>query len=96
MSAIDGVSEIFDAEAPYHPRGCTAQAWSVAEVLRALVMRTKAPSHHGRPIRFQYGTQVAVEPPTFILWCTDPEGVPESYLEQVERDLWLAGEPAGR
>lgn len=31
------VSEIFDAEAPHHPRGCCAQAWSVAEPLRALI-----------------------------------------------------------
>jgi predicted glycogen debranching enzyme len=29
------VSEIFDAEPPYLPRGCFAQAWSVAELLRA-------------------------------------------------------------
>jgi predicted glycogen debranching enzyme len=28
------ISEIFDAEPPYTPRGCVAQAWSVAEVLR--------------------------------------------------------------
>jgi predicted glycogen debranching enzyme len=28
------ISEIFDAEAPFTPRGCIAQAWSVAEVLR--------------------------------------------------------------
>lgn len=28
------ISEIFDAEPPYAPRGCIAQAWSVAEVLR--------------------------------------------------------------
>jgi predicted glycogen debranching enzyme len=31
------ISEIFEAEPPYTPRGCFAQAWSVAEVLRALV-----------------------------------------------------------
>lgn len=31
------VSEIFDADAPYAPRGCVAQAWSVAEILRAAV-----------------------------------------------------------
>jgi predicted glycogen debranching enzyme len=30
------ISEIFDADAPHHPRGCIAQAWSVAEVLRVL------------------------------------------------------------
>ncbi|HVQ74376.1 MAG TPA: amylo-alpha-1,6-glucosidase, partial [Candidatus Binatia bacterium] len=27
----------FDAEEPFTPRGCVAQAWSVAEVLRAFV-----------------------------------------------------------
>ncbi|MGZ6143654.1 MAG: glycogen debranching enzyme N-terminal domain-containing protein, partial [Myxococcales bacterium] len=33
--AIDAlVCEIFDAEPPHAPRGCIAQAWSVAEVLR--------------------------------------------------------------
>jgi predicted glycogen debranching enzyme len=31
---IGSISEIFDAEAPYTERGCIAQAWSVAEVLR--------------------------------------------------------------
>ena len=30
------VSEIFDAEPPHLPRGCAAQAWSVAELLRVL------------------------------------------------------------
>jgi len=28
------IAEVFDAEAPFTPRGCIAQAWSVAEVLR--------------------------------------------------------------
>jgi glycogen debranching enzyme len=32
---VGTISEIFDAEEPYTPRGCIAQAWSVAEVLRA-------------------------------------------------------------
>jgi glycogen debranching enzyme len=36
-SCIGSISEIFDAEAPFDPRGCVAQAWSVAEVLRAWV-----------------------------------------------------------
>jgi len=29
------VSEIFDGDPPHRPRGCIAQAWSVAEILRA-------------------------------------------------------------
>ncbi|HZX93385.1 MAG TPA: amylo-alpha-1,6-glucosidase, partial [Myxococcales bacterium] len=33
---VGSIAEIFDAEPPYFPRGCIAQAWSVAEVLRCL------------------------------------------------------------
>jgi len=33
-ACIGTLSEIFDAEPPYTPRGCVAQAWTVAEVLR--------------------------------------------------------------
>jgi glycogen debranching enzyme len=32
---LGSVSEIFDGDAPYYPRGCIAQAWSVAELMRA-------------------------------------------------------------
>jgi predicted glycogen debranching enzyme len=32
---VGSVSEIFEGDAPFAPRGCIAQAWSVAEVLRA-------------------------------------------------------------
>jgi predicted glycogen debranching enzyme len=35
-ACVGSISEIFDAEEPYVPRGCVAQAWSVAEVLRVL------------------------------------------------------------
>ncbi len=35
-AGIGQISEIFDADAPFKPRGCFAQAWSVAEVLRVL------------------------------------------------------------
>ncbi len=34
-AGLDQVSEIFDGDAPHRPRGCIAQAWSVAEILRA-------------------------------------------------------------
>jgi predicted glycogen debranching enzyme len=36
-ACIGTISEIFDADAPFTPRGCAAQAWSVAEVLRVAV-----------------------------------------------------------
>jgi glycogen debranching enzyme len=37
QAGLGTVSEIFDGDAPHAPRGCIAQAWSVAEILRALV-----------------------------------------------------------
>ena len=33
---IGSVSEIFDGDSPHHPRGCVAQAWGVAEILRMI------------------------------------------------------------
>ena len=33
-ACVGSISEVFDAIEPYAPRGCVAQAWSVAEVLR--------------------------------------------------------------
>ncbi len=37
-AGIGTISEVFDAEPPFTPRGCIAQAWSVAEVLRLTVL----------------------------------------------------------
>jgi glycogen debranching enzyme len=42
-ACIGSVSEIFDAEPPFTPRGCIAQAWSVAETLRCW-LKTSAPA----------------------------------------------------
>jgi len=37
QACIGSVSEIFDAEPPYTPRGCIAQAWSIAELVRCWI-----------------------------------------------------------
>ena len=37
-ACIGSVSEVFDAEPPFVARGCIAQAWGVAELLRCLVL----------------------------------------------------------
>jgi glycogen debranching enzyme len=36
-ACVGSISEVFDATSPHAPRGCVAQAWSVAEVLRCLI-----------------------------------------------------------
>jgi glycogen debranching enzyme len=48
-AGLGHVSEIFDGDEPHTPRGCIAQAWSVAEVLRAAVEDVFEPTHAERP-----------------------------------------------
>jgi predicted glycogen debranching enzyme len=38
------IGEIFDGDPPYTPRGCIAQAWSVAEALRCWVRTARSPA----------------------------------------------------
>ncbi len=46
------LGEIFDGDAPFAPKGCIAQAWSVGEVLRAWVELAHEPNSAGtRPKR---------------------------------------------
>jgi len=40
---VGQVSGIFDANSPHNPRGCAAQAWSVAELLRVLNSKAFTP-----------------------------------------------------
>jgi predicted glycogen debranching enzyme len=56
-ACMGSISEIFDAEAPFTPRGCISQAWSVAEVLRSLVK--VAALQEGRPVAHVSPTEVA-------------------------------------
>jgi predicted glycogen debranching enzyme len=36
-AGVGQISEVFDGDVPHQPRGCIAQAWSVAELVRAAV-----------------------------------------------------------
>ena len=47
QAGLGQISEVFDADPPHYPRGCFAQAWSVAEILRALcedIYQTRTPA----------------------------------------------------
>jgi predicted glycogen debranching enzyme len=41
-AGLGTISECFDGDPPHRPRGCIAQAWSVAEVLWVSVIRSRA------------------------------------------------------
>jgi GTP-binding protein len=40
-----------------------------------------------RPLKFFYATQTGVRPPTFILFCTDPRSIQDSYKRFLENRL---------
>ena len=48
IHGLGTASEIFDGDPPFAPQGCFAQAWTVAEVLRAWVTIAIWDSGHGR------------------------------------------------
>ena len=63
----------------------------VNEVLRAVVTRAKPPAYMNHPVKLLYATQVAVAPPTFVIFSNHPEGIPESYTRYLHngfRDAW--------
>jgi predicted glycogen debranching enzyme len=41
-ACLGSISEVFDAEPPFKPRGCISQAWSIAEVLRCWIKTAPA------------------------------------------------------
>jgi predicted glycogen debranching enzyme len=64
---VDGglgqISEIFDGDAPHRPVGCIAQAWSVAEVLRAVVedvcgIRPQRPVALLEPVSLRFNSRI--------------------------------------
>jgi predicted glycogen debranching enzyme len=48
---VGSIAEIFDGDAPFAPRGCVAQAWSVAETLRAWQTLSESPRASQKPRR---------------------------------------------
>lgn len=51
IHGLGSASEIFDGDPPFTPRGCFAQAWTVAELLRAWVEIAKRDRDTGHGTR---------------------------------------------
>lgn len=101
-SALTGqrVSRVLDivmeVDAERHRRVPTAQ---VNQVLEELVARTQPPQAAGREVKLLYGTQTSVAPPTFVIFASRPEAVPEHYVRYLHngfRAAWgFRGNPVG-
>lgn len=55
--------------------------------LARLTERHTAPQFHGRAVKFYYGTQTDVQPPTFTLFVNNPEGVGAGYRRYLVKTL---------
>lgn len=63
----------------------------VNEVMAELTTRARPPHQQGRQVKFYYGTQVAIKPPTFVLWTNLPDAVPDNYQRYLQngfRKAW--------
>ena len=55
----------------------------VNEALEGLMRHQPPPHSRGRQIKVRYGTQVGVEPPSFVLFSNLPREIPEHYIRYV-------------
>ena len=57
------------------------------KVLKDAVANHPPPSKPGKWVKFYYGTQADVSPPTFVLFCNDPKQIHFSYRRYLENEL---------
>ncbi|MFN3743888.1 MAG: ribosome biogenesis GTPase Der [Hyphomicrobiaceae bacterium] len=75
---------ILDAHAVWSRRITTAD---LNRWLQAAVARHAPPQSKGRRIRIRFMTQPSARPPTFVAFCSQPGGIPESYLRYLTNSL---------
>ena len=65
------------------------------KLLRAALEQNPPPVYQNRRPKIYYATQVAVQPPTVVLFCSDPQGISlqyQRYILRVFRDELDFGE----
>ncbi|CAM3573157.1 ribosome biogenesis GTPase Der [Erysipelothrix urinaevulpis] len=67
----------------------------INEVIHDATLRTPPPSHNGKRLKIFYASQVAVAPPTFVIFVNDPDLCHFSYKRYLENQLREAFEFTG-
>ena len=75
---------ILEAHAVWSRRVPTAE---INRWLKYATERHAPPQSKGRRIRIRYMTQATARPPTFIAFCSQPGGIPASYLRYLTNSL---------
>ncbi len=90
ISALEGrgldklLQAIFAAYEVWNVRLSTGQ---LNRWLEAATSQHPPPAPGGRRIRIKYVTQAKTRPPTFVLFCSQPKELPDSYLRYLENSL---------
>ena len=90
LSAKTGqrLPKLFDAiDAVLANQTLRIQTGVLNELLTEAVMMQQPPSDKGRRLRIYYMTQVAVKPPTFVLFVNDKQLMHFSYLRYLENQI---------
>ncbi len=93
-----GLSELMER---VHQVSLEQQQWfrtsTLNQTLRETVGRHTPPQYRGREVKFYYGTQTDICPPTFTLFVNYVKGVPTSYerylIHRLRSNLKLANSP---
>jgi GTP-binding protein len=79
---------IFPILQTIHTQSSTRAGTGVLNRLLAEITgRVPPPRYRDRPLKFFYLTQAEVQPPTFIAFVNQPQGVPEHYRRYVVKQL---------
>jgi GTP-binding protein len=88
MQAVLTADELWNRRLPTH---------ALNQWLRAVVEAHAPPAASGRRIKLRYITQANARPPTFVLFCSRPKALPESYtrylVNALREDFDMPGVP---
>lgn len=59
----------------------------VVELIRQLAQRQPPPHYRGMPVKVLFATQVAVKPPTFVLFVNHPKALTPAWLRYIMRGI---------
>jgi GTP-binding protein len=100
LSALKGrnldklMSDVFRVYEVWNRRVSTAK---LNDWLSFMTEAHPPPSAAGRRIKLRYATQIKARPPTFAIWTSRPDDLPESYIRYLinglREDFGLAGVP---
>jgi GTP-binding protein len=84
-------------QAIHSQSGARAGTGDLNRLLAEIIGRVPPPRYRGRPLKFYYLTQPETQPPTFIAFVNQPQGVPDHYrrylIKQLREKLGLSYAP---